>query len=75
LTRLYKHLIDPRNASQEVTVKTLHSLKPDLCTHCMNCSYACPKRLMPEGLIREEENLLVEKGLIQKQAGFDFLSF
>lgn len=75
LTRLYKHLIDPRNANQEATVKTLHSLKPELCTHCMNCSYACPKKLMPEGLIREEENLLVEKGLLQKQSGFDFLSF
>ncbi|MEJ7622175.1 MAG: 2Fe-2S iron-sulfur cluster-binding protein [Aquificaceae bacterium] len=76
LTRLYKYLHDPRNAQQETTLKTLQNLKPELCTHCMNCSYACPKRLMPEGLIREEENLLVEKGLLQRQVGgFDFLSF
>ncbi|WPM31838.1 2Fe-2S iron-sulfur cluster-binding protein [Hydrogenobacter sp. T-2] len=76
LTRLYKYLHDPRNMDYEATLKTLQNLKPELCTHCMNCSYACPKRLMPEGLIREEENLLVEKGLLQRQVGgFDFLSF
>ncbi len=74
LTRLYKHLHDPRNAQKDL--KDLQNLRPDLCTHCMNCSLACPKRLMPEGLIREEENLLVEKGLLQRQVGgFDFLSF
>ncbi len=76
LTRLYKHLYDPRNADHETTLKTLQNLKPELCTHCMNCSYACPKRLMPEGLIKEKKNLLIEKGLLQRQVeGFDFLSF
>ncbi len=75
LTRIYKHLYDPRNAGYEGTLKVLQSLRPELCTHCMNCSYACPKRLMPEGLIREEENLLLKEGLIQKQVGsFDFLN-
>jgi succinate dehydrogenase / fumarate reductase iron-sulfur subunit/fumarate reductase iron-sulfur subunit len=76
LTRVYKHLHDPRNVNRQATNIGIYNLRPDLCTHCMNCSYACPKRLMPEGLIREEENLLVELGLLQRQTGgFDFLSF
>ena len=75
LTRLYKLVLDPRNEDQEGTLKSLQSLRPELCTHCMNCSYACPKRLMPEALIREEEGILVNKGLIKRQEGFDFLSF
>lgn len=75
LTRLYKLVLDPRNKEQEGTIKRLQSLRPELCTHCMNCSYACPKRLMPEALIKEEESILVNKGLIKKQEGFDFLSF
>ncbi len=76
LTRLYKHLYDPRNADQETALKALQTLKPELCTHCMNCSYACPKRLMPEALIRDQESILVENGLLQRHtSSFDFLSF
>lgn len=74
LTRSYKHIHDPRNANIQTTYTNLYQLRPDLCTHCMNCSYACPKRLMPESMIKEEENLLVNLGLLQKQS-FDFLSF
>ncbi|MCS7262605.1 MAG: 2Fe-2S iron-sulfur cluster-binding protein [Aquificaceae bacterium] len=55
-------------------LQKIQALRPDLCTHCMNCSYACPKRLMPEALIREEERHLMESGLLQG-GGFDFLSF
>ncbi|MFN7065331.1 MAG: succinate dehydrogenase/fumarate reductase iron-sulfur subunit [Aquificaceae bacterium] len=75
LTRLYKHLFDPRNAKEERSFEVLKLLNPSLCTHCMNCSYTCPKRLMPELLIKQEEESLLEKGLLQKQTGFDFLSF
>ncbi|MCS6998540.1 MAG: 2Fe-2S iron-sulfur cluster-binding protein [Aquificaceae bacterium] len=76
LTRGYKHLLDLRNSNPTETLQNLYSLRPDLCTHCMNCSYACPKKLMPEALIKEEENLLVERGLLQREvSGFDFLSF
>ncbi len=74
LTRLYKHLYDPRNIKQDL--ENLFGLNPQLCTHCMNCSYACPKRLMPEAHIREEELLLVDKGLLRKESGgFEFLGF
>lgn len=76
LTRYYKLVFDPRNKGRQESINLLQSIKPQLCTHCMNCSYACPKRLMPEALIRGEEALLLERGLIQKPAGgFDFLSF
>lgn len=70
LTRFYKHL-----GSSEELLK-LKNLRPELCTHCMNCSYACPKRLMPETLIRQEESLLIESGLLDRPSGvFDFLNF
>lgn len=70
LTRFYKHL-----GSSEDLIR-LKGFRPELCTHCMNCSYACPKRLMPEALIRQEESLLVESGLLDRPSGaFDFLSF
>ncbi len=75
LTRLYKLTLDPRNKDLEGAIKTLQFLKPELCTHCMNCSYACPKKLMPEAMIREEEGILLDRGLIKKEEGFDFLSF
>lgn len=75
LTRIHKYLFDPRNEKEDVSFESLKTMKPTLCTHCMNCSYACPKRLMPEFLIKQEEGLLLEKGLIQKNTGFDFLSF
>ncbi|MCX8075671.1 MAG: 2Fe-2S iron-sulfur cluster-binding protein [Aquificaceae bacterium] len=76
LTRIHKHLLDQRNADRQSTLNSLLTLKPGLCTHCMNCSYACPKMLMPEALIKEEENVLIMEGLIQKRSiGFDFLNF
>ncbi|RMH79488.1 MAG: succinate dehydrogenase/fumarate reductase iron-sulfur subunit [Acidobacteria bacterium] len=75
LTRLHKHLIDIRNQGKDRAMQRVKALNPQLCTHCMNCSYACPKRLMPESLIKEEEGLLIERGLVQRQLGFDFLNF
>ncbi|MDW8066490.1 MAG: 2Fe-2S iron-sulfur cluster-binding protein [Aquificaceae bacterium] len=76
LTRAHKHAVDPRNKDSQSILGSIQSLRPDLCTHCMNCSYSCPKRLMPESLIREEEGILSEKGLLQRPlGGFDFLSF
>ena len=76
LTRYYKLIYDPRNKEVEKKIEYLTKLNPQLCTHCMNCSYACPKRLMPEGLIKKEEEVLVERGLIQKPTGgLDFLNF
>ncbi|MFN3870941.1 MAG: succinate dehydrogenase/fumarate reductase iron-sulfur subunit [Aquificaceae bacterium] len=75
LTRIHKYLFDPRNAKQDMSLESLREMKSNLCTHCMNCSYVCPKRLMPEFLIKQEDSLLLEKGLVQKESGFDFLSF
>jgi succinate dehydrogenase / fumarate reductase iron-sulfur subunit/fumarate reductase iron-sulfur subunit len=76
LTRYYKLLFDIRNTAQEEKVQNLKNLNPQLCTHCMNCSFACPKKLMPEALIKEEENLLQEKGIIKREEGnFGFLEF
>lgn len=74
LTRYQKLVFDKRNANLEQKTYSLKDMNPQLCTHCMNCSYACPKKLMPEAIIKEEENLLVEKGmLIKDTGGFDFL--
>ncbi len=74
LTRYYKLLFDPRNAQDRT--QNIKSLNPDLCTHCMSCSFACPKKLMPEALIKEEEKLLQEKGIIKKrEEDFGFLGF
>ncbi|SNZ14403.1 succinate dehydrogenase/fumarate reductase iron-sulfur subunit [Hydrogenobacter hydrogenophilus] len=74
LTRYYKLLFDPRNTQDRA--QSLKNLNPQLCTHCMNCSFACPKKLMPEALIKEEEKLLQEKGIIKKEEGnFGFLEF
>nr|BAL53659.1 fumarate reductase iron-sulfur subunit [uncultured Aquificae bacterium] len=76
LTRYQKLVFDPRNAERDEKLQTLKSINPQLCTHCMNCSFACPKKLMPEALIKEEENLLYQKGILQKpEGGFEFLSF
>lgn len=76
LTRYYKLVFDIRNTTLEEKTQSLKDLNPQLCTHCMNCSFACPKKLMPETLIKEEEKLLQEKGIIKKEEGnFEFLEF
>ncbi|SHK46652.1 succinate dehydrogenase/fumarate reductase iron-sulfur subunit [Thermocrinis minervae] len=65
--RAYKHIKEVYPSLKEKFIQ--------LCTHCNNCSLACPKRLFPETAIRKEENYLQELGLLPKPAGFDFLSF
>ena len=63
-------------AEEDKILELIRGKKVDLCTHCKNCSFACPKLLYPELSIKEEEDMLVSKGLLHKQSfGFDFLQF
>lgn len=76
--RSYKHLVDGSEGNAQSTVNFLKTKFVNLCTHCKNCSIACPKMLHPEQVITQEEERLVQMGVLEKpnqQSSFDFLSF
>ncbi len=73
--RAYKLFKDKRNKDTEELSMKLKELSINACTHCRNCSFVCPKIVMPEYLIKVEEDILAERGYTQQAGGFEFLSF
>ncbi len=76
--RSYKHLVNKYEESTQDIGNLLKKKFINLCTHCKNCSIACPRFLYPEQAISQEEEILISMGIIAKpnqQSGFDFLSF
>ncbi|NPA33024.1 MAG: succinate dehydrogenase/fumarate reductase iron-sulfur subunit [Aquificae bacterium] len=75
-TKAYGVIFDKRNANREEKLRAVAGLNPHLCTHCKNCTFACPNDCNPELLIKLIEGELVKEGLIQrKEQDFGFLGF
>ncbi|ADC90031.1 succinate dehydrogenase and fumarate reductase iron-sulfur protein [Thermocrinis albus DSM 14484] len=70
--KAYPILLDPRNKDPRWQALALKENLINACTHCKNCSLACPKSVMPEALISLEENYLVSLGLLEKNRQEDF---
>ncbi len=61
--RVYGILEDDRNQNKDY--EKLLEGAIDHCTHCKNCTYACPAYVMPETLIKKLEDKLISFGLLK----------
>ncbi len=73
-SRAYKLLQDKKHSKAEERLLLIKDAHIHLCTHCKNCSIACPMSVMPETLIKLEEVELSKRGLLS-QGGTDDFSF
>lgn len=71
--RVYGILEDDRNSNKDYA-KMLKGVI-NHCTHCKNCTYACPVNVMPETLIKRLEDKLVDVGLLEKPSDDIFSGF
>ncbi len=71
--RSYGILEDDRNQNKDY--KKLLEGVINHCTHCKNCTYACPSYVMPEYLIKKLEDKLIDVGLLQKPSTDMFFGF